>query len=67
VRSAASQPRLTPEQTRELLVQTGTPQAQQLDRLIGPLPNVRAAILESRGGPPSLKWLPAVISILLGD
>ncbi len=40
---------LTPDAMRSLLVQTGTPQTGALDRPIGPMPNMRAAIAQLGG------------------
>jgi subtilisin family serine protease len=67
VRAAASQTRLTPAQMRALLVATGTAQTGQTANHIGPMPNVRAAIRSSNSGTLNLDWLPAVLSIVLGD
>jgi subtilisin family serine protease len=65
IRTAASQPRLTPAELRALLTATGTVQTGQLDRLIGPFPNVREALRQSDSGPSNLDWLPAVLMLLM--
>lgn len=69
VRAAAGQPKFSPSQMRTVLSQTGTAQTGQLGRPIGPLPNVRAAIVATGSGPPppDLRWLPAILNLILGD
>jgi hypothetical protein len=66
VRLAAGQPPMNSIQMRSTLATSGTPQATPVSRQIGPLPNVRAAILSSSSGPePDLSWLPSILQLLL--